>query len=761
MKRFLQRLASLNLAVVLLGLVLLALGTGTVIETLRGADVAIRAVYASWWLIALEVATVASAMAAIVVLYPWGRRRLGFLLTHTALGVILLGGILSAWTSVEGGLVLWEGESGQEIVQSDPHGNVLRRTTLPFVVRLDRFRIDTYPGTMQPSDFRSDVQIRLADGRSFATSIHMNHGLTLGSWRLLQADYNQEDGRRGTVLAARKDPGQPVVFAGYALLVIGLLVILGTRMAQARRQPDGGGELVRRPAAGWAKAAALAIVAATLGAVGWSTTGMNRSLVSETLQFLPVQHDGRVMPLDTLASEAVWRVTGERAARGRDAVADVLGWSFDPTARQANIIPIGSDPVAMGLGLPAGARHTSVAYLDEHRGALEEMSKQASAQGDARPAWAAAVEELWIRLAWMRRFVDGQKLRCQPASDGDTWIVPSVAGPAELLAMMKGPRPAGWPSDSTMRREVTYNRARPVRIAWLILCGALLLSALAWQRKSRLIDGLAATGLVAGFGAMTWGIAVRWSIAGRIPASNMYESLLFLGWGVGLFAVVAMPLLRNRLVVVNASGLAALTMVLTDLLPLDHFIHPMAAVLSGTPWLILHVPVTMVSYAVLALGVAVAHMQIVAGVFGKSHKLGQRMNDLLYWYMHIGQLLLAVGILTGSAWAASSWGRVWGWDPKEVWSLVAYLAYVALLHGRWGKLLGPFGVAVTSIIAFQTILMTYLGVNFVLTTGRHSYAMGDSPVARWMALVAILELVFLVCAWLIHRRRAVPGLQHL
>ena len=82
--------------------------------------------------------------------------------------------------------------------------------------------------------------------------------------------------------------------------------------------------------------------------------------------------------------------------------------------------------------------------------------------------------------------------------------------------------------------------------------------------------------------------------------------------------------------------------------------------------------------------------------------------------MFVGSIFLLAGILTGSVWAASSWGRYWGWDPKEVWSLVAFLAYMAILHLKVDKVIGTFGVAVISILAFQTILMTYLGVNYVL-----------------------------------------------
>ena len=141
-------------------------------------------------------------------------------------------------------------------------------------------------------------------------------------------------------------------------------------------------------------------------------------------------------------------------------------------------------------------------------------------------------------------------------------------------------RPPAWPAQQAIERELLYNDARPSRLAWWILGAALVASLLAWNGRRRWLDVLAFAGLVVGFGVMTWGIAIRWQIAGRIPATNMYESLLFLAWGVGLFAIVAFAVMRNRMVVVNANVMAGLTMFLTDQLPVDGFIHPAPPVLS-------------------------------------------------------------------------------------------------------------------------------------------------------------------------------------
>jgi ABC-type transport system involved in cytochrome c biogenesis permease subunit len=259
---------------------------------------------------------------------------------------------------------------------------------------------------------------------------------------------------------------------------------------------------------------------------------------------------------------------------------------------------------------------------------------------------------------------------------------------------------------------------------------------------------------------MTWGIAMRWQIAGRVPAANMFESMLFLGWGVGLFGVVALAL-RQRLLVANAAGMGALAMLLADLLPIDRFIHPVMPVLAGTPWLAIHVPIIVVSYSVLAMATGLAHMVIGVAIFAPGRReLAARFSELLYWYLHVGSILLITGILTGSIWAASSWGRYWGWDPKEVWSLVAFLAYMAILHARFDEQIQAFGVAVSSIAAFWTILMTYLGVNYVLASGLHSYGFGNSNLLVILGAIAAAEIAFVVTGTLARRSHAAEGVAH-
>jgi len=322
------------------------------------------------------------------------------------------------------------------------------------------------------------------------------------------------------------------------------------------------------------------------------------------------------------------------------------------------------------------------------------------------------------------------------------------------------------------------------------------------------VDLLGALGFFVGFVVLSYGLWLHWRIAGRIPASNMFESLLFLSWGMGVFAMVSMLVIRHRVVLLTSSMLGAVALMLANLLPIDGFIRPIPPVLADTVWMSIHVPIIMVSYAVLALGVVIAHAQlIVMALWPRRSDLSAAIDSWHYWYIHVGTLLLLAGIVTGSMWAASSWGRFWGWDPKEVWSLVALLAYLAILHVRIdhervplvayavGSLIivislvlivlelvpvtatgigmlvcaigagalfllahGVFATAVKSVLAFWMIIMTYVGVNYVLGTGLHSYGFGTGAVAKYMFRVGAVDLlVVAACCGFYLARRDVPS----
>ena len=735
MNATLRLLASLRLTVVLLVAIACLLSLGTILESLRGAEAG-RLLYYSPFFLALEGLFALNVVLALWERWPRNRFRIGFLITHASL-VLILGGALVTFTmSVEGNLPLWEGQVAKHFLRgTGPH---TVQEHLPFSLRLDSFEIDRYPGTMMPAMFRSRVTVEDA-GASHGAVIEMNRPMSYRGYRFFQSSYRMEEGREMSILSVSRDPGQPLVFLGYGLLVLGMLVVLATRIAQRR-----------------AAAPALVITTAWIMASSLTPSGsvsaapLPQPTSVDALRRLPVQSDGRAMPLDTQARDAVRTVTGERSWRGIDPVALVVGWSTGGEAwMHEPVIRIGKE-AARWADLPAGTRSASFHTLLSSDGLRRELTLAYGRQeAGGKPSRADKhLLEVGERLNLLDSYFRGEAIRAIPASDPSAaWTAPgpgaTVTDYAALEAKVRPSAPRHYPTRDAIEREIRYNAVHPTRLAWLFLLPAAVAAGLTVGRDRWRLSWVARAGMALGFAVMTWGIATRWQIAGRIPAANMYESMLFLGWGVGLFGVVSL-FARNRMLVFNASAMSALVMLLLDRLPIDPFIHPVPPVLSGTPWLAIHVPIIMVSYSVFAIATFLAHVALGTAIFApRQRERFERWSDLLYWYLVVGSIFLIAGIMTGSIWAASSWGRYWGWDPKEVWSLVAFLAYMGILHARFDGQIGPFGVAALSIVAFWTILMTYLGVNFVLASGLHSYGFGNSNLLRVMGVIALAEALFL------------------
>ncbi len=769
MHPIIRSLASLKLTVILLILIAVALSAGTILESLRGTEAA-RLVYFAPWFFALQALFAVNIAAAIWERFPRNRYRIGFLITHASMLLILGGALATALFVIDGRLPLWEGEASARIQRGGP-GETPTEHPLPFQIRLDAFEIDTYPGTQRPAMFRSRVTVIEKSGAERPAVIEMNKPLTFHGYSFFQSSYQIERGREMSILSVSKDPGQPYVFLGYALLVLGMIIVLLTRMAQTRqaeREAAAGAISLRgAPARRRTSAAGGVILLAGFLAAGSAVAAPADDLTPaqlERLRRLPVQHDGRTMPLDTQAREAVRMVTGSERWKSYDPVALAVSWTTRPEAWLDEPVVRVDRETASILGRTSATRYASYRTLLSseplRRAITETMRRQRS---DRKPTGRdKKLMKLDERLSVLDEFLRGEAILPFPAANrSDAWTtaghLTSPAAYADLEAGIRPTAPPHYPSVDAIEREVRYNAFDPTGVAWLLLLPAAIAAGMTLERNRWRLEWLARIGLVLGFAVMTWGIATRWQIAERIPASNMYESMLFLGWGVGLFGILSL-VARNRMLIFNAAAMSALVMLLLDRLPIDPFLHPMPPVLSGTPWLAIHVPIIMISYSVFAIATLLSHLVLGVELFAPNRRvLSERWSGYLYWYIVVGSILLIAGILTGSIWAASSWGRYWGWDPKEVWSLVAFLAYMAILHARFDGMLRPVGVAICSIAAFWTILMTYLGVNFVLASGLHSYGFGSSNLVRIMGIILLAESAFVFAAWWAYRRRALAA----
>lgn len=584
----------------------------------------------------------------------------------------------------------------------------------------------------------------------------------------------------------------------------------------------------------------LVLLLSATAAAPASDAKLPANLDLSAIRALAVQHDGRWPPLDTVARDTVETITGEAFYEGHDPVLLLLAWTFDPrTWAQEPLIGISNQELRAELELPADKTVFSYTELVRHHRLHSLIEAVSRIEGGRKlDPLEAKVSDINEKLVLLQQVFRGLVIRPVPDPDHLTgaWgpILPSARGTAdsvsaawtalreafladdaaafasasqELITALEVLPAAHRPDQRLIATELHYNALRPFRLAWMMMIAGALLAAWAMLVREKWFDGVAILGMLAGFAVLTYGLSLRWQIAGRIPAANMFESLLFLSWGMGAFAIVSVFVFRDRAVPLTASAMGALALVLADVLPMDHYVRPVVPVLRDTIWMSIHVPVIMISYSVLALAVLIAHVQLVAmAALPARRHLAAAIDSLHYWYVHVGSLLLLAGIVTGSMWAASSWGRYWGWDPKEVWSLVALLAYLAILHVRldhepvpwWaygvGVLLaaalfvqvipklapltvwkwlafagtgagmlvfvlarGQFATALKSVLAFWLIIMTYVGVNFVLGTGLHSYGFGAGAVVRYMFLVGGLDLMLVALCCVVYVARS--GLQ--
>jgi cytochrome c-type biogenesis protein CcsB len=255
-----------------------------------------------------------------------------------------------------------------------------------------------------------------------------------------------------------------------------------------------------------------------------------------------------------------------------------------------------------------------------------------------------------------------------------------------------------------------------------------------------------------------YGYVLRWIASGRAPLSNGYESLIFIALTVAVVGVVFELRSREGVAAGLASLLTAVILGTAMLATFDPDIGPLVPVLASY-WLNIHVTVITASYAFLGLSAALGAQTLLvylAKAPGRERLRAaiQRLDRLNCNVMLTGVAFLTVGTLLGGVWANESWGRYWGWDPKETWSFVTILVYVVILHLRFiPPLRSSWLHAALSLAAIASVVMTYFGVNYFLS-GLHSYAAGEAArVPAWVH-IGVLAITLLVgVSFAVHRLR--------
>jgi len=252
------------------------------------------------------------------------------------------------------------------------------------------------------------------------------------------------------------------------------------------------------------------------------------------------------------------------------------------------------------------------------------------------------------------------------------------------------------------------------------------------QKKSGDTIGKIATGLsYLGFLSHSIAFSLRWYESyqlgiGRIPLTNMYESMVFFTWSIMIIYLILEYRYKLRAIGVIATLLAALGLGLTSILDLPREIQPLVPALQSN-WLTAHVITCFLGYGAFALGFGVSVLYLLKTFIEKNGRELtllphiSLLDELNYKSIAIGFPMLTLGIFTGAVWAEYAWGTYWSWAPKETWSLVTWFVYALFLHSRLFRDWQGAKSAILSIIGFAFVIFTYFGVNYLLS-GLHSYA---------------------------------------
>lgn len=505
---------------------------------------------------------------------------------------------------------------------------------------------------------------------------------------------------------------------------------------------------------------------------------------------IPILDQGRVKPFDTFARESVETITGSYSYEGRDPIETILIWLSEPEKAVKNPLILSRyEPLNQQVKLiPKRGKISSEELLanDSLKNLLKTvfLKQQENQTLDSSEKEALA---LYQRLELFHQILSGSALAFFPQTKIEGWgRVDTIVDP-KLAALFKkiieefsenkyqefdqsvkafklalqdlGKGAIHYPTEKEMKREVLFNQIRPFQKGWILFLTAFIFLFFSFgiqnEKISSYLYRLSLLVAFLGVGIAVYGFITRALISGRPPVTNMYESVIWVSFGSMIFALVFEAIYRSRYFLLSASAVSTIGLLLADNLPqiLNPGIHPLVPVLRSNFWLTIHVLTITLSYAAFLLAMGVGQITIGYFIFKPSQK--EKIKNLtffLYRSLQVGVVLLAAGTILGGVWANYSWGRFWGWDPKEVWALIALLGYVAILHGRFAGWLKDFGLAIWSVLAFLLVAMAWYGVNFVLGVGLHSYGFSSGGFSSVMIFVG-LQFVWVLFATVRYKRR--------
>ncbi len=317
--------------------------------------------------------------------------------------------------------------------------------------------------------------------------------------------------------------------------------------------------------------------------------------------------------------------------------------------------------------------------------------------------------------------------------------------------------PTILPSDSRKNAEIFYNNANIfifLKNVYALFSVLLLLLAfidnVKLKRSKFIVYSLNTISVLLGFAFLyhSVGMGLRWYITGHAPWANGYEALILVAWGALL---AGFSFAKNSKITLAATTLLAFFVLMTaSHSSYDPQLTNLQPVLKSY-WLIIHVATLTISYGFFGLGFILGLMNLIINIFKtkENHKrfdlLISENSYIIEMNLIIGLMLATLGTFLGAVWANESWGRYWGWDAKETWALIIVVAYTIVIHMRFiPKLNTKYAFNVASVIGFASVIMTFVGVNYYLSKGMHSYGAGDTPIFPLWAWGTIFAIIIII-----------------
>lgn len=462
---------------------------------------------------------------------------------------------------------------------------------------------------------------------------------------------------------------------------------------------------------------------------------------------IPVLAAGRGKPLDTVARNALVIVRERQTLRLEDGKSlSAIHWLADvlfnaPVADKHPAFAI-HNPEVFGLfGWQQGERSAlSYAELAPFLGKIDAEGQQAQATESARRSpYQKAIFNLRNALVVYQQTE-------QLADDPDSPL--AQCGAALGNAYREGNASAFnakldelVSSVATSRAdfECLFNRVAPFYQSMGLYLLVFLIVCASWLGWSESLNCSAFLVMLVAFALHTFGLAARMFLQGRPPVTNLYSSAVFIGWGTVVIGLILERIFRDGIGLACSSTIGFVTLIIAHHLAASgDTLEMLSAVLDTNLWLATHVVTITLGYSAMFLAGMLAMVYVVRGVLTRSltPALAQSLARMTYGVLCFATLFSFLGTVLGGIWADQSWGRFWGWDPKENGALLIVLWCAIVLHARWGGYIGQRGLMLMALFGNIVTSFSWFGVN-MLGVGLHSYGFMDQAFAWLLAFVGI------------------------